>query len=153
MSSLSILRYTTDNLKDLPISATTYLLNEKDILIYLVSLIEKKPWIRKTEKGLERWENRQFVKVPENDQLRLTKEEGQVWLSIYNLIFQEECSKNYELNDHRKNNLLRLKKYISDVLCDQIPVISQLKRTLEELSIMKVNTNFVNNPFIVQTIP
>ena len=150
MSCLSILRYISDNLKYLPVSATTYLLNEKDILMVLVSILENKPWILKTKDGVKKWENRKFVK---KDDVGLCKEEGQVWLTIYNLIFQEECAKNYEINDFRKNNLLRLKKYLTDTLLDQIPVLSSLQRVLEEMSIMKVNTNFKNNPFIIQTVP
>ena len=151
MSCLSILRYVSDHLKVLPVSVRSFLMNEKDVLMVLVKILENKPWVFKDGKGVVRkWENRKFVK---KEGYGVCKEEGQIWLTIYNLIFQEDCAKNYEINDFRKNNLLRLKKYLTDVLLDQIPVLSSLQRTLEEMSIMKVKTNFVSNPFVVQTVP
>lgn len=47
-----------------------------------------------------------------------------------------ECRKKYELTDYRKNNLLRLRKYMNEILLDQLPNLSFMLRTLEELSIM-----------------
>lgn len=53
---------------------------------------------------------------------------------------EPECRKKYELNDFRKNNLLRLRKYMNEILMDQIPNLTLMLRALEELSMMNVNT-------------
>jgi hypothetical protein len=60
-----------------------------------------------------------------------------------------ECRKKYELNDFKKNNLLRLRKYMNELLLDQIPNLSDMLRTLEELSLMGVAAQINNNSFIV----
>lgn len=64
-----------------------------------------------------------------------------------------ECRKKYELNDFRKNNLLRLRKYMNEILLDQLPNLSFLLRTLEELSIMNTAAQAFSNPFVVQQMP
>lgn len=47
--------------------------------------------------------------MPKSDYGRLPKTEGQVWLALYNLFGNQECMKKYELNDERKNMLLRVR--------------------------------------------
>ena len=49
--------------------------------------------------------------------------------------------------------LLRLRKYMNEVLLDQIPMLSIMLRALEELSLMNVPSQPINNPFVVQLIP
>lgn len=72
---------------------------------------------------------------------------------IYNLFMDPECRKKYELNDFRKNNLLRLRKFMNELLLDQIPNLSVMLRSLEELSFMNVRTQTLSNPLVVQLIP
>lgn len=66
------------------------------------------------------------------------------------------------MNDERKNTLLRviivfiyvkLRKYLNEVLLDQIPNLSYMLRSLEELSMMNVPTHLTSNPFVVQQMP
>lgn len=64
----------------------------------------------------------------------------------------EECAKHYEINEFRKNNLLKLRKYLKDSLLDQIPVLVHLKKSLEQLSVMNVQSSFKNNPFIITNL-
>ena len=64
----------------------------------------------------------------------------------------QETSKKYEINDFRKNNLLRLKKYMNEVLFDQIPPLHDLFRALEELNLMSTNNSLTSNPFIVEMV-
>ena len=37
----------------------------------------------------------------------------------------------YELNDYRKSNLLRLKKFMNELLLDQLPILTDMHRELE----------------------
>ena len=152
MSCLSILRYITDNLKHQSLSCTTYILNEKEILVVLVELIEKHPWRISINDKWHIRNNNQYIEEKSDDLGKVTKEEGQVWLTIYNLIFTDECARNYEINEFRKNNLLKLRKYLKDSLLDQIPVLVNLKKTLEELSIQNVSNQFKYNPFIISCV-
>ena len=52
--------------------------------------------------------------VNEADSAKLNKVEAQVWLTVYNLFMDPEARKKYDLNDFRKNNLLRLRKYMKE---------------------------------------
>lgn len=153
MSCISIIRYITDNIKFISLGAVSYLMNEKDILLLLVPLIESRPWCREREGKYEIWENNQFNVVPKTDFDKLTKAEGQIWLAIYNLLFTEESANSYEITDFRKNNLLRLRKYLRETLVDQIPALSYLKKTLDELSIMKTNSQTKSNVYVIKTMP
>ena len=46
--------------------------------------------------------------IPKSEYGRLPKTEAQVWITVYNLFMDPECRKKYELNDERKNNLLKV---------------------------------------------
>jgi hypothetical protein len=42
---------------------------------------------------------------------------------------------------------------MNEVLLDQIPNLSAMLRSLEELSMMNVPSNLTTNPFVVQQVP
>ena len=49
--------------------------------------------------------------------------------------------------------LTQLRKYLNEVLLDQIPALSYMLRSLEELSLMQVPTHLTVSPFVVQQVP
>ena len=77
---------------------------------------------------------------------------------IYNLFMDPDCRKKYELNDFRKSNLLKvdfnlkdqLRKYMNELLLDQLPLLTPMLRSLEELSVMNVMSNTLHNTFIIE---
>jgi hypothetical protein len=127
---------------------------ETDVLCLLVPLIEERPWLRTTSKGdREIFDNQKWNVVPKEDYSRIPKLEAQVWLAVYNLFMDPECRKKYEINEFRKGNLLRLRKYMNETLMDQIPMLNDMLRTLEELSLTQVNTSLNTNSLVVQQMP
>ncbi len=66
---------------------------------------------------------------------RVSKNEAQAWLALHNIILNQEVLRIYEITDQRKNTLLRLLKYLNDVLIDQIPPLANLKLFLDRLTI------------------
>ena len=64
-----------------------------------------------------------------------------------------ECRKKYEFNEFRKSNILRLKKFMNELLLDQIPVLNQMLRPLEELRLMNTPPMSNMQNFVVQTMP
>lgn len=52
----------------------------------------------------------------------------QVWLAMYHLMCEDECRKRYHFNSMRKNSILRVRKYINDLLLDQLPVLAGVQR-------------------------
>jgi hypothetical protein len=50
-----------------------------------------------------------------------------------------ECRRKYAFNEFRKNNILRLKKFMNELLLDQIQILNEMLRPLEELRLMGEN--------------
>merc|ERR1712151_144745 len=94
--------------------------------------------------------------VEADDEGRLPKLHTQVWLAIYNLVMDAECRSRYEMSSFRRENLLRLRRYINEVVVDQLPPLTNLHRTLEELSISGQFTGASNapvaTPFVVELV-
>lgn len=92
---------------------------QNDIPCILVPLIELKPWLRKTKKGeLQKFEDQNWVTVPESEQNRVCKIEAQIWITLYNMFLSQDTNRKYEITTFRKANLLRLRKYMNEVLID-----------------------------------
>ncbi len=70
--------------------------------------------------------------------LHLTKNEGQPWLAIYHLTTSPMCRESYGLDEYRKSQLMRLRKYLNEALMDQLPILGEVARYLDELSILGV---------------
>merc|ERR1740138_1091719 len=124
----------------------------------LVPLMEKAPWVRRNAASgrIEKFEEQKWEVVEENDEGRLPKLHTQVWLAIYNLLMDPECRSRYELTSIRRENLLRLRRYINEVVVDQLPPLTNLHRTLEEMSISGQFTGAAEapapSPFVVELV-
>ena len=58
---------------------------------------------------------------------------------MYNIFMEPEIRNKYQFTEYRKSNILRVKKFMNELLIDQIPVLTHMLRSLEELSIINVN--------------
>jgi len=137
---VSIIRFISEHLSKASISVMERVVNTHEFLVVLVALIEHSPWTKRTEKGMEKYNgSSRFVAVDRKSRFRLTKIEGELWLSVYNLLLDKACGNKYELNDFRRNEILKLNKHLFPQIIDQLPILKDLKRTLEELSILNIN--------------
>eukprot|EP00933_Yihiella_yeosuensis_P022568 TRINITY_DN17766_c0_g1_i1.p1 TRINITY_DN17766_c0_g1~~TRINITY_DN17766_c0_g1_i1.p1 ORF type:complete len:644 (-),score=119.28 TRINITY_DN17766_c0_g1_i1:140-2011(-) len=158
MCVISIIRFLTDHRVAVPLAVTVRLLETHDILLLLVPLMEKAPWVRKNRINgkIEKFEEHKWQVVEADDEGRLPKLHTQVWLTIYNLVMDAECRSRYELTSFRRENLLRLRRYINEVVVDQLPPLTNLHRTLEELSISGQFTGAgetaAPSPFVVELV-
>jgi len=129
-----------------------------DVLMLLVPLMEKAPWVRKNKINgrLEKFDEHRWEPVDAEDVARLPKLHSQVWLTIYNLAMDSECRRAYELNSFRRETLLRLKRFINEIVVDQLPPLTNLHRTLEELSISGAFTGegaaSGASPFVIELV-
>ena len=64
-----------------------------------------------------------------------------------------DSNRKYEITNFRKQNMLRLRKYLNEVLLDQLPMLAALLRGLEEMNLMGEAPVAGTNSFIVQTLP
>lgn len=69
------------------------------------------------------------------------------------MFLSQEANKQYEVTSYRKQNLLRIRKYLNEQVLDQLPMLVDLLRALEELNLMGDKPIAERNPFIVQQIP
>ena len=59
----------------------------------------------------------------------------QVWLALNNLLVDPVCrAKALQQSSHGVETLLRIRRHMNDVLLDQLPVLADLQRVLDELA-------------------
>ncbi|KAM4652384.1 zinc finger MYND domain-containing protein 10 [Discoglossus pictus] len=135
LKCLSVLRYITDHTGSLPISVTTRLLNTHNVPCVLVELLQNCPWSRRNKGQLQKYESGRWFPVPAEDQMKMTKLDGQVWISLYNLLLRPECQQKYNINNFAKGQLLKIRSFLTEVLVDQLPNLVDLQRFLSHLSV------------------
>lgn len=138
-SAVSICRFICEHADALPLSVVSRITDTHDLLILLVPLIENPPWTRRSNTG--KWLkviDHKWTEVKPIDLLKITKLEGQPWLSIYHLCAKEVFASKYHFNSFRKGQLLRVRKYINEILLDQLPFLADIQRYMDELSMTEV---------------
>ena len=160
MSCINILRYISDHLEQLPFPVRHHMMNVKDVPVLFVTLMELRPWRRKVMKYNDKskkkeeieeiYENNNWTSLMEH---KYPKLEAQILITIYNLVMNQDNNKKYEITEYRQNQLLRLRKYFTEDLYDQIPQMMNLYRSLENMSLMTYGNTLTVNPFIVEMVP
>ncbi|KAM6413697.1 zinc finger MYND domain-containing protein 10 [Rhynochetos jubatus] len=135
LKALSVLRFITDQLESLPLSALTRMLNTHNVPCLLVQLVEHCPWSCREAGKLRKFENSAWHVVPPEDQVKMTKLDGQVWLTLLNLLLSPQCQRKYHFNGFNKSQLLKLRTFLTDVLIDQLPNLMELQRFLSHLAV------------------
>ncbi|XP_077040768.1 zinc finger MYND domain-containing protein 10 isoform X4 [Agelaius phoeniceus] len=135
LKALSVLRFITDQLDSLPLSALTRMLNTHNLPCLLVELVEHCPWSCWEAGKLKKFENGTWHVVPPEDQVKMTKLDGQVWLALLNLLLSPECQRKYRFNGFNKSQLLKLRAFLTDVLIDQLPNLVEMQRFLSYLAV------------------
>ncbi|NXW88013.1 ZMY10 protein, partial [Alopecoenas beccarii] len=135
LKALSVLRFITDQVESLPLSALTRMLNTHNLPCLLVELVEHCPWSCRQEGKLKKFENGTWHVVPPEDQVKMTKLDGQVWLALLNLLLSPECQRKYHFNGFNKSQLLKLRAFLTDILIDQLPNLVEMQRFLSRLAV------------------
>ncbi|XP_065701603.1 zinc finger MYND domain-containing protein 10 isoform X2 [Patagioenas fasciata] len=135
LKALSVLRFITDQVESLPLSALTRILNTHNLPCLLVELVEHCPWSCRQAGKLKKFENGTWHVVPPEDQVKMTKLDGQVWLALLNLLLSPECQRKYHFNGFNKSQLLKLRAFLTDVLIDQLPNLVEMQRFLSHLAV------------------
>lgn len=59
----------------------------------------------------------------------------QVWLAITNLVVDPKFRAKYQLSSYRKDVLSRVRRFLNDLLIDQLPVLKDLQRVVDEIAL------------------
>lgn len=139
ISAVSISRFLAEHADAMPLSVVSRITDTHDFLLLFVPLIENPPWTRRLSTG--KWQklvDHKWVEVKPIDLLKITKLEGQPWLAVYYLLAKEVFRERYYLNSFRKNQLLRVRKYINELMLDQLPFLADIQRYMDELAVTEV---------------
>ncbi len=136
VAALGVLRFISEHIPKLPLSAYTRVLDTHDVPLAMVPLIENPPWTKRAPNGKwYKYANQAWTEVPVRELLKLTPTEGQPWLVLYNLLCDKEGRAKYTMHSYRRGAVMRVRKYMHDVLMDQLPPLSGLQRYLDELQV------------------
>ncbi|RDD46864.1 Zinc finger MYND domain-containing protein 10 [Trichoplax sp. H2] len=163
--TVSIVRYAIDHMKGLSLSIITRIINTHDMFFLLIvkynlsdmvcvmaRLIDNSPWIRTTKNGdMEKYIDSKWQKVAPDEHLKLSKIEGQIWIAIYQLLMNDDFRVMYKMNSFNKNQILKLRSHLSEVIIDQIPNLIDLRQYLEQLAL--VDPPDVKADLILEQIP
>lgn len=58
--------------------------------------------------ALEKYMDGRWQKISAEDSLKITKLDGQVWISLFNLLLKEDCQRKYDFNNFNKNKILKV---------------------------------------------
>jgi len=131
---VSILRYIIAALDRLPLSVSTRMMKTLNIPCLLVQLIQNPPWVKKENNVVMKYFDGKWKKVLRPELMTMTKTEAQPWLGLYTLMMPKFSAK-YDFNDFNKAQILKLRAVLNDVVVDQLPVLIDLRRFLEQLAI------------------
>jgi len=152
MKCISVLKHICDSLQSLPISVITRILNVHDFPCLLVALLDQAPWKKTNSSGKrEKYNGGKWVNVPSDEHHMISKLEGQVWLTLYQLVLNPETQRKYEFTSSRKSQLLKLRRYLNDLLLDQLPHLVELQRFLEYLAVMEPPNH--KQDLIIEQVP
>uniref|UniRef100_A0A672NZQ9 Zinc finger MYND domain-containing protein 10 n=1 Tax=Sinocyclocheilus grahami TaxID=75366 RepID=A0A672NZQ9_SINGR len=116
----------------LSLSVLSRMLCTHNMPCVLVQLVENCPWNRGT---LEKYTEGKWRTVRPEDQLKLSKHDGQVWMTLLNLLLKPDCQRKYDFNSFNKTQLLKLRGFLTDVVIDQLPNLLDLRHFLSQLTV------------------
>lgn len=160
VKATSVARYLCEHFDSLSISIQSRIINTHDFLMLFIPLIDEPPWTRRRD-GVRRgavdeskveskmegdtttvWEkyiDQEWKEIQPCDLLQITQCEAQCWIAVFHLTCSSaNCREQYGLNTYRKEQILRLRKFLNEYLMDQLPVLSDVRRYMDELSLMHV---------------
>lgn len=75
----------------------------------LVQSLELSMWSRVEKDGkIFKYIENKWKLIPLNERNQLTKTEGQVWISLYELLLSPNCVSKYDYTDYKKNQILKV---------------------------------------------
>jgi zinc finger MYND domain-containing protein 10 len=74
-----------------------------------VQSLELSMWSRVEKDGkIFKYIENKWKLIPLNERNQLTKTEGQVWISLYELLLSPNCVSKYDYTDYKKNQILKV---------------------------------------------
>lgn len=85
------------------------ILNKHDFILLLSQAMELQLWSKSDKTGkFFKYIDNKWKLVPASERFQLTKTEGQVWISLYELLLNPSCMSKYDYTDYKKNQILKV---------------------------------------------
>jgi len=153
MKSLSVLRYICDAMEHIPLSALTRMLDTHDFACLLAQVLDKQPWKRTDVNGNKQiFDNNKWIPVQHHDEQLIVKLEGQVWLTLYQLLLHPEAQRKYNYTTQRRTQLLKVRRHFNELFLDQLPHLRDLQVFLEHMAVSETPTT-TNATLVIEQIP
>lgn len=155
VTCVSLARYLCEHVEVLPLGVVGRITDTHDYLMLFVPLLENPPWTRRLDNG--KWQklvDLKWTQVNPIDLLKITKLEGQPWIALYHLLAKTAFRERYHLNTFRKGQLLRVRKYLNEIMLDQLPFLADVQRYMDELTVTNVPepSNGADSIFLFQQV-
>eukprot|EP00667_Euglena_gracilis_P012448 EG_transcript_12783 len=137
IGSLAVLWMIVDKTPRSHLAIANNLLLKNDMPLQLIALISGAPWLRRGKGVFQKYKKDEWVETPAHELLLLTPAEAHVWLCLHVLLCDPVCRPKYRYDEYRKAEVLKLRRYVTERLVDQIPCLADLQRTLDCLQIME----------------
>ncbi|KIZ06797.1 hypothetical protein MNEG_1153 [Monoraphidium neglectum] len=135
MCGLTIMRYLAEHLGSLPLGVMARLVSANDTIMALMPLVAQPPWARTHKGKMERYIQGYWQVVEPADRLQLALPDAQVWLALHNLLLEPACRAKYDPDEYRREALQKLRRHMHEPLLDQLPVLKDLQRLLDEMAV------------------
>ncbi|XP_063217455.1 zinc finger MYND domain-containing protein 10 [Bacillus rossius redtenbacheri] len=133
---VTVLSYLAQNLRSLPLNATSLVFSVHDIPLLFANLIMCSPWLKTDSAGRTfKYEDGKWQQMAHTAGHKVTGHEGQVWIALRQLLLDPDTSAHYEINESRRNQLVKLQGHLTETLLDQLPPLVDLKGWLARLSL------------------
>jgi len=152
MTALSIMRFLSEHMTKLDLGVMGRIISPNDVPMQLVPLLDRNPWTYRGDHGNKTFVEGKWEDLEDKDFLRLNKYQAQVWLGIYSMVMEPAMRQKYDINSYRKNVLVDLRKYFNTALIDQLPVLGDLQRTIEELNLMNAAEASEQTFFVLEQV-
>jgi len=152
MTALSIMRFLSEHMTKLDLGVMGRIISPNDVPMQLVPLLDRNPWTYRGQHGNKSFVEGKWEDLEDKEFLRLNKYQAQVWLALYSMIMEPTMRQKYDINSYRKNVLVDLRKFFNTALIDQLPVLGDLQRTIEELNMMSAPEASEQTFFVLEQV-
>jgi hypothetical protein len=158
MMCISLLWFIIERMPVLPLAASNAILSKHDLVVGLAALIERQPWTLTRGSQTYKFKADHFGRIDAagGDALVVVIPEAHAWFALHYLLCDRACRTRYQYNRFRKDQVMRIKKYLHEVTIDQLPVLVDLQRLVEELSFMEppagTEEKFRTSMLLIETV-
>jgi len=125
-------------------SVLNRLLDKHDVILLICATVENRPWLRtlismksaKPKRVLQKYVDGHWRE--DVDVNVLTTHEAHCWLILHILLCDPSSRSKYRWDEHKKENVLRLRRWLNETVLDQIPTLMELQRAVDELTFVDV---------------